>query len=61
MYQVRVKKYEERKWTVVASFQNLRDAKKFSIRLDMQNRKSIDTMYDSIEIKYPDGTRFTVA
>ena len=61
MYQVRVRKFEKRNWKVVENFQNLRDAKKFAIRLDMRNRKSIDTMYDHIDIKYPDGTRFIIA
>ena len=61
MYQVRVKKYETRSWKVVEEFNTLREAKRFAIRLDMQHRKSIDTMYDSIEVRLPDGTRFTIA
>lgn len=61
MYQVRVKEFEKRNWKVKAEFETKKEAMKYAIKLDMEWRKSIDTMYNSIEVKYPDGTRFTIA
>ena len=61
MYEVRIKKYESRKWKTLEKFDTERQAKKYAIKLDMQYRKSIETMYDSIEVKYPDGTKYKIA
>lgn len=60
MYQVRVKKFETRRWKVVAEFASLREAKRYAIRLEYSYRGT-ENEYDNVEVKYPDGTRFTVA
>ena len=61
MYQVRIKEFEKRNWKVKAEFVTKKEAMKYAIKLDMEWRKSIDTMYNSIEIKYPNGTRYVIA
>lgn len=61
MYQVRIKEFEKRNWKIKEEFETEKAAMKYAIKLDMEWRKSIDTMYNHIEVKYPDGTRFTIA
>ena len=61
MYQVRVKKYEKRNWKVVAEYPTEREATKAAIQLEMSFRRKFDTMYDHVDVKYPDGSRFVFA
>jgi hypothetical protein len=61
MYKVRVKQYESKTWKVIAEFEKEKDAKRYAIDLDMLNRKSIDTMCNGIDIKYPDGSRLSIS
>lgn len=61
MYQVRIKEFEKRNWKVKEEFETEKAAMKYAIKLDMEWRKSIDTMYNFIEVKHPDGTRYTIA
>jgi hypothetical protein len=61
MYQVRTKKYESRYWRVVSEHATRKEALRAAIRLDFANRRDPDRVYDSIDVKYPDGTRFIVA
>ena len=61
MYQVRIKEFEKRNWKVKEEFETEKEAMKYAIKLNMKWRKSIDTMYNHIEVKHPDGTRFTIA
>jgi hypothetical protein len=51
MYKVRIKEYEQKHWKVIASFALLEQAKQYAIKLDLLNRKYIDTMYTKIDIK----------
>ena len=60
MYQVRVKKFETRRWKVVAEFATRREAMRYACRLEYANRRT-ENEYDNVEVKYPDGTRITVA
>ena len=62
MYTVRIKEYEKRNWKVVATFDTMKEAKKYAIKLDYSFRKSIDTMYNSIDIKNTETKeRFMIA
>lgn len=61
MYKVRYKEYEKKKWKIIAEFETKKEATKYAVQLDMRWRRNIDTMYNSIDIKYPDGTRFIIA
>lgn len=60
MYQVRVKKFETRRWKVVAEFDTFREAHRYACRLEYANRFN-GNEYDNVEVKYPDGSRFTIA
>ena len=51
MFTVRVKEWEKRNWKVVATFDTFKEAHKYAVALDFKWRKSIDTMYNSIDIK----------
>lgn len=60
MYQVRVKKFETRRWKVVAEFDTFREARRYACRLEYANRAN-GNEYDNVEVKHPDGSRFTIA
>ena len=61
MYQVRVKRYESRRWVVVSEHSTHKEAAKAAIRLDYEFRRDWERQWDSIEVKCPDGTRFKIA
>ena len=50
-YQVRTKEFEKRNWKVVESFDTMREAERYAIRLERECRKYFDKMYDSWDVK----------
>lgn len=61
VYQVRTKKFETHRWVVVSEHDTEKDARKAASKLERSNRLNPDRMYDHVEVKYPDGTRFVYA
>lgn len=62
-YEVRIKKWEKRRWKTVAKFGTFREAEKYAIQLDFKNRRSnTEDEFTKIDIKNIEtGERFMVA
>lgn len=60
MYKVRVRKFEKKNWKVVAEYETEREAHRAAAKIERANRNTED-MYDHVDVKYPDGSRFVFA